>query len=568
MTERELLRIIDFVERVRIPFDRSFQSASPDATWNIILFLFRRTLQGHDVTKSSLASSSDIPFPSAMRRIHQLIADGDVDQIPRTPNAKATLLVPSQRLKAEFVQYALNVKSLLSDVWSQTTAGADPEDYYFGARNVTGQMAPPPFKRHPSTRDTHTDLRFLLHKDSYFASMRNLFSDFRNKFASKRNFSLLSTPDLHQALFAQANCERASFDIVSLDIAWLGEAVERGMIQALDPFLMDRDVNPGDFHPSVWAGGSWGNQQYGIPIYSTFETLAVRRDLINDQQIAMPTNFETVMEVARQTHDPKRGMSGIVWNAGKGRPVAQTFMFLLGACGHSVLNLPVSRNRIDYSKLTSDMYRPRFETEQAYQVLEYMHGLLKYSPPDILGLDATSALENFMLGRSAMIYCWGSDASRLEYDTKSRVKRNVDYLMHPRGPGGLSTSPVGGFLLAIPAKLPKERSRLAFDVISWMTSPSAMREHVKNGVPIAPCFSVKADPEMTPTTPIVHMVETAIRHNRLSTWQRPPIREYSRMERIIGQHVFSALTGEVSDQAALRLCQDAVDGLMRQSLRY
>jgi multiple sugar transport system substrate-binding protein len=398
--------------------------------------------------------------------------------------------------------------------------------------------------------------------------MKNLLSDFRSKFASKRSFSLLSTSDLHKALFSRTDCDIARHDIVALDIAWLGEAVERGIIQALDPFLKSKDVNPNDFHPSVWAGGSWGNHQYGIPIYSTFEALAVRRDLLDDRQIGIPTSFETVLEAARRTHDPKRGMSGIVWNAAKGRSIAQTFMFLLGACGTSVLNLPVAHGRIDYSELKGDMYRPRIETEQAYQVLEYMHGLLKYSPPDILKLDAGNAIENFMLGRSAMIYCWGSNASRLEYDAKSRVKRKVEYLVHPRGPGGIGISPVGGFLLAMPAELPLERARLAFDIISWMTSPSAMKEHVKNGVPIAPCFSVKADPEMAPTSPIVHMVETAIRHNRLSTWQRPPIKEYSQMESIIGDHVFAALTGDMTDQAALKNCQADIDRLMRRSLRY
>src|SRR5882672_1965368 len=290
MTDHELLRIINFVEQIRLPFGRSFRSATPDATWNIFLFLFRKNLQGHDVTKSSLALSSQIPFPSAMRKIHQLIADGDVEQIPKTPTGRATILVPSQRLKAEFIQYALSVKALLSDIWSQAAGSTGPEDYYFGAKHLTGQTAPP-FKVLSNGRSTYTDLRFLLHKDSYFASMRNLLSDFRSKFASKRSFSLLSTSDLHKALFARTGCELARYDIVALDIAWLGEAVERGIIQALDPFLKSQDVNPSDFHPSVWAGGSWGNHQYGIPIYSTFEALAVRRDILDDRQIGIPTSF-------------------------------------------------------------------------------------------------------------------------------------------------------------------------------------------------------------------------------------------------------------------------------------
>ena len=162
------------MEQIRIPFDRSFRSATPDATWNIVLFLFTKHLQGHEVTKSSLALSSQIPFPSAMRKIHQLIADGDVDQLPKTPTGRATILVPSQRLKADFKQYALSVKALLSDMWSQAAGSAGPEDYYFGAEHLTGPTAPP-LRVVSNGRSAHTDLRFLLHKDSYFASMRNFF---------------------------------------------------------------------------------------------------------------------------------------------------------------------------------------------------------------------------------------------------------------------------------------------------------------------------------------------------------------------------------------------------------
>ena len=38
MTEHELLRIITFLERVRLPFQELVPIAEEDATWNILLF--------------------------------------------------------------------------------------------------------------------------------------------------------------------------------------------------------------------------------------------------------------------------------------------------------------------------------------------------------------------------------------------------------------------------------------------------------------------------------------------------------------------------------------------------
>jgi multiple sugar transport system substrate-binding protein len=128
--------------------------------------------------------------------------------------------------------------------------------------------------------------------------------------------------------------------------------------------------------------------------------------------------------------------------------------------------------------------------------------------------------------------------------------------------------PVGGFLLTIPAGLPPERTKLAFEAISWMASPAAMKEHVKNGIPVAPRFSVTADPEAAATTPIVRMVDRLAKQNKLHGWHRPPIPEYTLIEKIIGDEIFAALNGELTDREALERCQNGIDKVMRAAGHY
>ena len=78
MTEFELLRIITFLERMRQPYDRMLNAAEPDPNWNIILYLMKHHLRGENVTMSSLASATGVPFASAMRRIHKMIDEVDI----------------------------------------------------------------------------------------------------------------------------------------------------------------------------------------------------------------------------------------------------------------------------------------------------------------------------------------------------------------------------------------------------------------------------------------------------------------------------------------------------------
>jgi multiple sugar transport system substrate-binding protein len=146
---------------------------------------------------------------------------------------------------------------------------------------------------------------------------------------------------------------------------------------------------------------------------------------------------------------------------------------------------------------------------------------------------------------------------------QSTVRRRVEYLPHPAGPHGSRISPVGGFLLAVPSNLPDERVQLAVEAIAWMTSEDAMKAHVDNGFPIAPRFAVTPDPEAVASSPIVRFVDRLARRKLLQTWQRPPVPQYTAIERVIGEEIHDALSGAKSDYTALRDASARVERILR-----
>ena len=171
-------------------------------------------------------------------------------------------------------------------------------------------------------------------------------------------------------------------------------------------------------------------------------------------------------------------------------------------------------------------------------------------------------LDLFLHGRSALSYVWTMRAARFEYDIQSAVKRKVRYLPHAAGPGGSNVSPMGGFLLAVPANLPEARARRAFEAIASMASPEAMRVHAKNGFPVVPRFSVAADPEVLAGSPLISVVDGLAKRSLISTRQRPEVPQYTAIESILGEVLHRALRRECSDAAALAEAQGAVERLM------
>jgi multiple sugar transport system substrate-binding protein len=146
------------------------------------------------------------------------------------------------------------------------------------------------------------------------------------------------------------------------------------------------------------------------------------------------------------------------------------------------------------------------------------------------------------------------------------VKRRVAYLPPPVLKGRLVTAPVGGFLLTIPSYVRADRKREIVNAIAWMASPEAMKAHVRNGFPVAPRFSVCADPEALASSPIVSFIDRMARRNELNTWSRPPLPEYIEIERALGSEVFAAVFEDKPPKRALADAEAAAYRAIRERM--
>jgi multiple sugar transport system substrate-binding protein len=563
MNDFELLRVIEYLERTRRPYRALFPMADEDPVWNILVHLVKSHLRGDLVTISTLAEAANVPYATALRRIKRMISEQRIVRKARGP--KTFSLHPSEATLADFLSYAQHIKSLLAQVMGVRPAEEEADDYYFGGSRLEAQLSPPPnLLRRQSEAER---LRFLLHADNYFASLQNLWADFRANRGSRRDFDLRALPDLYRRAAENAAQPVSDYDVIVLNVPWLGEFVEAGRIRRAEPFLYDSGIDSLDFDPRVWATGRWKGRQEAVPAFSSIELLAARSDLIEEAGLAYPKTFSDVLEVGRELHAPRRGRFGVAWNARRGMPLASSFAFLLACCGGAVLRLP--RGRSDWSLGDID---PReiavgVDSDAGRNALEYMKDLLAISPPGILELDWNSSLEIFMTGRAAMAYCWSMRAARLEYDVRSRVKRRVRYLPQPAGPKGSNVTPLGGFVLAVPSNLPEPRIEAAFEAIRWMTSSESIQTHIKTGFPVLPRFSMTADPEIAAGSQIVYAVNELARRDLLQTWQRAPIPQYTQIEVVLGEVVHAYLRGEKPLAAALSDVQIAIERILKESAR-
>jgi hypothetical protein len=110
MTEFELLRIITFLERVRMPYQELVPMAEEDPMWNVLLYLIKQDLTGTAVRISTLASVANIPYATAMRRIHSLIEQGFIVKKTSNDAGRSYTLSLSCALRNSFLLYARKIK--------------------------------------------------------------------------------------------------------------------------------------------------------------------------------------------------------------------------------------------------------------------------------------------------------------------------------------------------------------------------------------------------------------------------------------------------------------------------
>ncbi|MEU9144581.1 extracellular solute-binding protein [Streptomyces sp. NPDC048349] len=98
----------------------------------------------------------------------------------------------------------------------------------------------------------------------------------------------------------------AEYDVVNLDVTWVPEFADAGLVQPLPDELLD-----GDFIPSVAATARWGGKTYAIPFNSDVGLLFYRPDYlkkagVTDTQLGAGTDWSTVQRLIGTVGDAGR----------------------------------------------------------------------------------------------------------------------------------------------------------------------------------------------------------------------------------------------------------------------
>lgn len=560
--KHEMLRILSFLEDFGDEIEGAVELFTPDPCFRMTLHLIRAHLEAKTVTPTSLIGASHVPYATASRRLKDMVEAGLIEQRPRTQSGKSFSMHPSEQLLEQWMQVSGRLERLAEAQFGGRERAPDTKDYYFGGSYLLAQSIPP-LKVLPDPLKISGGLRVLVHGDPTFMVMDTL----------KRQFEQVIGTQIHQRAFsidrlreeAMRNAERKSsrYDIIALDLPWVGGFADEGILMPLDEAMDIARLDPSDFHTAGWKAAHWGGRPYGVPAQTTPELLFYRRDLFAEVGLEPPATTDQLLRAASVLHDPQRGRYGVAWNAARGTALGHTVLMTLADFGQPVVNLPRVAGGYDTDLLADREYRATIDTPAGFQAAEYLMELLNYSPPDILSMSWYERVRPYAAGKVAMAYGYTLLAPYFELDEGSPACGQTGFLPHPAGPGAAQVAPVGGYVMGIPANLPPERVPAAVEALLVFTSPEAQKLFVQNGSRTNPRYSVGADPDVRRYSAIFEAVDGMSWRDELQFWPRPPVPEICDIIQICGEEFHDMLRGIVTPRTALAQAQNRADAMMQ-----
>lgn len=359
---------------------------------------------------------------------------------------------------------------------------------------------------------------------------------------------------LHDKILTEHVARTGRYDVVMMDVCWIGEFAKKQVVIPLDDYLKKVPdwYNYEDIVPAYRNGlGVFDNKVYGIPSAGESAFIAYRKDLFEKYGYSPDRikTYDDLLEAAKFFNGKEEGLYGISMRGRRGHHIVYGWFQVLYPMGGAV-----------FGTGTDDI---KINSPESIKSLEFFVELMQYAPRGIENFSHEEATTSFMQGQAAMWFDATALAPWIEDKTKSLVAGKVGYMAPPLGPSGEAAA-VAGWNLAISSASRKKDAAWAF--ITYMTSQLTAAEYVESGG-VVTRTSILTDEKFVKRYPYYpQIIESLDMANVLVEkgidW-RPRIPEWPRIGEILGLNASLVLTKQLNAKQALDTAARDIKALFR-----
>ena len=334
--------------------------------------------------------------------------------------------------------------------------------------------------------------------NAHFLAAEGLVEQFTEDTGIEVEIDYLQYLKLRDRQLVEMSKPEGEYDVVAWVVMWKGEYVNKGLLTPLSQMftnarLVDPDYDIDDIADAyLQNGGVVGGAKgylpgksgglYGIPFGAETSILAYRKDIFEEQGIAVPTTYDELLAVMNQLHDA--GIPALTSRGATGHQVTAAWLFHLAPLG---------------GRIFDDKWNPVVNSPQAVAAAEFLREVVRTGPTGIPSFGFGDATTAFLQGDAA-IYLDSLKIAAMSRDPdRSTVDGKVGFALHPVGER--CGSETGGFALGIPAN--SQNQDAAFLFIQYMTSKLGDQRMVELGGDPVRISTLQNNTEGFPEYPVV-----------------------------------------------------------------
>jgi multiple sugar transport system substrate-binding protein len=321
------------------------------------------------------------------------------------------------------------------------------------------------------------------------------------------------------------------FDVFAIDVVWAPEFARAGWLADLSDAFPPARLRD-EFLPGPVEAVTLGGRVYAVPWYLDVGLLYYRTDLVP----RAPRTYAELRDMAREAmaRDPR--LSGFLW---QGRQYEGLNCNVFEAVwGHGGEVLRDGRIALD--------------TPEARAALGWLRGTIEtgLSPRAVLSSAEEETRRAFQDGRAVFLRNWPYVWAEVQA-AGSPVRGKVAFAPLPSASGAPGPGALGGWQLAVSARLPPERKRAAEKLVAFLTSHEAAVELALRYSRIPARRAVYADARVREGAPFI----AALLPVALGARPRPVSPYYALASDAIQGELSAAVVGLRSPQEALARAQ-------------
>lgn len=348
--------------------------------------------------------------------------------------------------------------------------------------------------------------------------------------------------------------QTGQFDVVLIDVVWIGEFAASGWLEPFDTFtkdqaLADPALNLEGFFPILLESfGSWDKKVYGYPFDNYSGLLFYNQASLDAAGMPAPPKSWTEL---KDSYGPKLKQGGkfaYTLQSRRGETQsADSFMRVVWAFGGSLLK--------------PDSFEPNLSSKESMAGLQFRQDLNAIMPPGVVERDHEETVQALAQGEVGMITEWSANWGVLSNPESSKIVDTLKVGVEPAGPTGKPSPALGGFSLGVNAQSSDEKKKAAYLLIQWLTSEAKAKEYIQNGG-VSGRQSPYQDAALQQKYPFFKPL--------VESWQkfgnpifRPRFPEWPRISEIIAEVGSEMQLGNVSVQDGVK----DIEGRMKEELK-